>query len=269
MSKKILIVDDEEDIVITLSALLEMKNYETMVARDGEEALNKLESYTPDLIILDLMMPKVSGLQVLKILKADPEKSSIPVLVLSAIGQNSDKTEEFWKMGLKSDDFISKPFDVNVLVGRIEYLLRMSQYVSSRKPGTSGSPSHANPSSAVASGFSFDTPENTVKAFLEAYNNQAFAVEYSSLSKSLRAVYPPEEQYVASRNKVYSDEIRFNRKSTMERVVTRLVREQTATLIVIKKTSSTGNDQKEKIRFDLAMEQDGWKISSIRPMGPA
>ncbi len=265
MAKKIMVVDDEEDIVITLTTFLEMKNYETIVARNGEEALKLLEKEKPDLIILDLMMPKVSGLQVLKVIKNDPELKNIPVMVLSAIGQNSDKSEEFWKLGLKSDDFISKPFDVTALVGRIEYLLRRDQYLSAKKSKNLGVKEQAKETAKI---FSYDTPEETIRTFLEAYNSESFVAEYNSFSKQILSMYPPEDEYVASRMQVAMSEKKFNKKIYLDKVITRLEKGDKAIYIVVKKEKLGSSEKKEKIKFELIKEGNEWKILRIQPIGP-
>lgn len=258
MSKKILIVDDEEDIVTTLQALLESKDYQTIIARDGEQALKILEDNIPDLIILDLMMPRVSGLQVCKQLKQDPEKKQIPIIILSAIGQTSDKPEEFWKLGLKSDDFISKPFDPNSLIGRIEYLLRRGQYVSSKK-------NKENAQSTEAQKFSYETPKETVRSFLEAYNNRNFVVEFQALSSKLMGHYD-QDQYVSSRNQVYLNEQKYSPLVSLDRVISEKVQDDKATLVVVKKKVFNTKDHFEKIRFELEKDGDEWKIVNIQPL---
>jgi len=259
MSKKILLVDDEEDVITTLQAMLQSKNYETIIARDGEEALKVLNEGTPDLIILDLMMPRVSGLQVCKKVKSDPEKKDIPVLVLSAIGQSSEKSEEFWKLGLKSDDFISKPFDPNALLGRIEYLLRKKGYVSAKN-----SRSEKNAPEREID-FSYASPRETVRSFLEAYNSQDFAVEFQALSSKMMGDYD-QDQYVQSRNQVYLSEKKYSPHVTLDKVISEKVGEEKATLIVVKKKVFQGTDHLERIRFELEKEGDEWKITNIQPL---
>lgn len=266
MSKRILVVDDEEDIVVTLTALLEMKNYETLVARNGQEALDLLETERPDLIVLDLMMPKVSGLQVCKTLKADPEMKDIPILVLSAIGQNSDKSEEFWKLGLQSDDFIGKPFDANVVLGRIEYLLRKDQYVSAGNPGNTMAP--APDVNSVASA-DFSSPESTIRVFVEAYNNQNFDAEFEALSSKLSSMYPPKDQYIMSRTQVFQREKSYQKNVSLDKVVSKLVKESSATYLIIQKEEMNGASRGVKLKFELEKEGSEWKITRIQPLGNA
>lgn len=121
MSKgKILVVDDEVYIVHILDFSLGMEGYEVVTALDGEQALAKVKSDKPDLIVLDIMMPKLDGYETCKILKSAPETKNIPVILLSAKGRNVDQ-----KMGFQvgADDYITKPFSPRKLVERIKLIL--------------------------------------------------------------------------------------------------------------------------------------------------
>ena len=121
MSKgRILVVDDEIYIVHILDFSLGMEGYEVITALDGEAALEKVKSEQPDLIVLDIMMPKLDGYEVCKVIKGNPDTSHIPVILLSAKGRNVDQ-----KMGFDvgADDYITKPFSPRKLVERINQLL--------------------------------------------------------------------------------------------------------------------------------------------------
>ncbi len=134
MSKgRILVVDDEIYIVHILDFSLGMEGYEVLTALDGEQALERLKTDKPDLIVLDIMMPKVDGYEVCRTIKANPETQHIPVILLSAKGRNVDQ-----KMGFDvgADDYITKPFSPRKLVERINALL--GQTVS-EKSNTSSS----------------------------------------------------------------------------------------------------------------------------------
>lgn len=121
MSKgKILVVDDEVYIVHILDFSLGMEGYEVVTALDGEEALAKVKSEKPDLIVLDIMMPKLDGYETCRILKSDPEAKHIPVILLSAKGRNVDQQMGF-QVG--ADDYITKPFSPRKLVERIKLIL--------------------------------------------------------------------------------------------------------------------------------------------------
>jgi len=116
MSKKILIVDDEPDTVELAKMVLSYEGYETTIAYDGDEALEKIRLETPDLVLLDIKMPKKDGLEVCRELKQDPEYKHIPILMFTAKAHNRD-LELGWEAG--ADDYITKPFSGVALLERI------------------------------------------------------------------------------------------------------------------------------------------------------
>jgi two-component system alkaline phosphatase synthesis response regulator PhoP len=117
---KILVVDDEIYIVHILDFSLGIEGYEVMTALDGEQALAKVAQNRPDLIVLDIMMPKLDGYETCKALKQNPATHDIPVILLSAKGRNVDQ-----KIGFEvgADDYITKPFSPRKLVERINAIL--------------------------------------------------------------------------------------------------------------------------------------------------
>ena len=117
---KILVVDDEIYIVHILDFSLGMEGYEVLTALDGEQALEKARAEKPDLIVLDIMMPKLDGYETCKLLKSDESTRGIPVILLSAKGRNVDQ-----KIGFEvgADDYITKPFSPRKLVERINAIL--------------------------------------------------------------------------------------------------------------------------------------------------
>src|SRR5262249_18301641 len=117
---KILVVDDEIYIVHILDFSLGMEGYEVLTALDGEQALEKAHAEHPDLIVLDIMMPKLDGYETCKMLKSDESTRGIPVILLSAKGRNVDQ-----KIGFEvgADDYITKPFSPRKLVERINAIL--------------------------------------------------------------------------------------------------------------------------------------------------
>ncbi|TMQ72692.1 MAG: response regulator [Candidatus Eisenbacteria bacterium] len=117
---RILVVDDEIYIVHILDFSLGMEGYEVITALDGEQALEKARSEKPDLIVLDIMMPKLDGYETCKLLKAEEGTKHIPVILLSAKGRNVDQ-----KIGFEvgADDYITKPFSPRKLVERINAIL--------------------------------------------------------------------------------------------------------------------------------------------------
>lgn len=119
--EKILIVDDEKDIVKLLEYNLKKEGFRTVTAYDGNEALEKAGREHPDLILLDVMLPEVDGLEVCKQIKKDPATRSVPVIMLTARSQETDKV-----IGLElgADDYVTKPFGVRELLARVKALLR-------------------------------------------------------------------------------------------------------------------------------------------------
>jgi len=117
--EKILIVDDEPAMRLGLKDNLEFEGYQVELAQDGEEGLSKIETGAFDLIVLDIMMPKISGFDICKKMRAD--KNFTPVIFLSAKGEELDKV-----LGLEfgADDYITKPFGVRELLARIKAVLR-------------------------------------------------------------------------------------------------------------------------------------------------
>lgn len=108
MPKKILAVDDERHIVRLVEVNLQRAGYEVVTAYDGREALEKVKSEKPDLVVLDVMMPYMDGFEVLKNLKADPETEQIPVIMLTAKAQDADVFRG-WQSGV--DCYLTKPFN--------------------------------------------------------------------------------------------------------------------------------------------------------------
>ena len=121
MKEKILIVEDEKDIVKMLEYNLKKESFRTASAYDGEEGLEKAHSEHPDLIILDLMLPGMDGLEVCKSLKSEIKTSGIPVIMLTAKAQESDKVVG---LELGADDYVTKPFSPRELLARVKAVLR-------------------------------------------------------------------------------------------------------------------------------------------------
>jgi len=121
LQKHILIVDDEEDILELVRYNLEINGFQTTCVSNGEQALKTPRIHHPDLIVLDLMLPSIDGLDVCRILKGDSDTKSIPILMLTARGEESDIVKG---LEIGADDYITKPFSPLVLVARVKALLR-------------------------------------------------------------------------------------------------------------------------------------------------
>ena len=118
--KKILIVDDEQDIVETLKFILEAHGYNCFCAYNGEDGLNKAKEIMPDLIILDVMMPKINGYKISRLLKYDNKYKNIPIIMVTARSQEQDKL-----IGEETgvNEYISKPFELEEILAIVKRYL--------------------------------------------------------------------------------------------------------------------------------------------------
>src|SRR5215468_11004653 len=122
MSKaKVLVIEDDRSLAEVLSYNLKGAGYEVLVATDGQDGLLKAETKSPDLVVLDLMLPVVDGLDVCRRLRAQPATREIPIIMLTAKAEESDEIVGF---SLGADDYVTKPFSVKVLLERIKALRR-------------------------------------------------------------------------------------------------------------------------------------------------
>ncbi|MBC8159268.1 MAG: phosphate regulon transcriptional regulator PhoB [Rhodospirillales bacterium] len=121
MSSQILIVEDEAALVTMLRYNLEQDGYHVEEAGDGEEALLKIDESKPDLILLDWMLPRLSGLEVCRRIRRKPETQDLPVIMLTARGEESDRVRG---LDTGADDYVTKPFSPKELLARIRSLLR-------------------------------------------------------------------------------------------------------------------------------------------------
>jgi phosphate regulon transcriptional regulator PhoB len=120
-SFRILIVDDEKDLVDLLSYNLEKEGYAVLRAYDGDEALKIIRSRKPDLILLDLMLPGIQGMEICRIVRKNPETAALPIIMLTARGEEVDRIVGL-EMG--ADDYVTKPFSVRELLARVRAVLR-------------------------------------------------------------------------------------------------------------------------------------------------
>jgi len=120
MAHKILIVDDEPNIVISLEFLMKKEGFDIAIAGDGEEALAKVASFKPDLLLLDVMMPKKSGFEVCEALRADPALAGLLIVMLTAKGRD---TEVAKGLAIGADAYVTKPFSTKDLVAKVKSML--------------------------------------------------------------------------------------------------------------------------------------------------
>lgn len=120
MSRKVLIAEDEPNIVASLEFLMRQAAYEVRVARDGEEALRLVESFAPHLVLLDVMMPRRNGLEVCRRIRGNPAWQDVKVVMLSAKGRDSDVEQG---MALGANAYVTKPFSTKALLAQVSELL--------------------------------------------------------------------------------------------------------------------------------------------------
>ena len=121
MTPYILVVEDEDALATLLHYNLEKEGYEVALAPDGEEALTQIKERLPDLVILDWMLPKVSGIEVCRRLRARPETRNVPIIMLTARGEESDRIRG---LDTGADDYLVKPFAMSELSARVRAVLR-------------------------------------------------------------------------------------------------------------------------------------------------
>lgn len=127
MAKTVLIVDDESYIVKSLSFVMKNAGFETCSAGDGEEALQKLDEMVPDLVILDVMMPKLDGFEVCKAIRANPAWSSIKIIMLTAKGRDTEREKG---LALGADDYLTKPFSTRDILKRVQEMMNEERKAS-------------------------------------------------------------------------------------------------------------------------------------------
>ena len=121
MKKKILVVDDEKDIVELISYNLEQEGFAVIKAYDGQMAWERVKTAKPDLVVLDLMIPGIHGLEVCKLIRRDAATETLPIIMLTA---KSDQVDKILGLELGADDYVTKPFNVRELIARIRAVLR-------------------------------------------------------------------------------------------------------------------------------------------------
>ena len=120
MPHKILIVDDEPNIVISLEFLMQQSGYEVATARDGEDAMKKIASFQPDLVLLDIMLPLLNGFEVCQRIRENSQWNRIKVIMLSAKGREIEVSKG---IALGADAYVTKPFSTRDLIAQVQRLL--------------------------------------------------------------------------------------------------------------------------------------------------
>lgn len=124
MPDKVLIVDDEPNIVISLEFLMQQAGYEIAIAKDGQQALDALDSFRPDLVLLDVMLPHKTGFEICQMIRENPAWREMKIIMLTAKGRDVDITKG---MELGADAYVTKPFATKELVEKVREVLEKSQ----------------------------------------------------------------------------------------------------------------------------------------------
>lgn len=124
MTKKtVYVVDDEKDVCELLKITLETRGLRVFCAHDGRAGLELLKSKRPDMLIIDLKMPKMNGYEVINAIKTDDHLKDLPIIVVTSLTQESNKTDDYWKKSLEVRDFITKPFSPIDLAKKVDAFL--------------------------------------------------------------------------------------------------------------------------------------------------
>jgi len=142
--KHIVVVEDEADLADLLAYNLQRAGYEVTVARDGRDGLTKIRETTPDLIVLDVMLPQLSGYEIAREVRTDPRTASTPIIMLTARASEADQLAG---LGVGADDYVTKPFSIKVLLARIEAILRRTSAAAGEAEVVSLGPVEADLSS--------------------------------------------------------------------------------------------------------------------------
>ncbi len=256
MPRTVVLIDDEPDLLAMLRIALEAKDFEVHSATRGDEGLQLIRRVHPEGVITDLMMPGMSGLELVKRLRADPEYCDLPILVISALGAESDKPEEFWAAGLNSDDFISKPFESSELLGRLEYVLRKRQYVSTQaKAGKAPARKPVDLQNA--------SPKAVVRAFIESWNAKDFETEFACVTPAITGGLPKAE-YIARRLQVHSESAGASRKQKFEKLIEERQSGDEAFLVIERKDVAGSYETHNREEYTLKKTGEGWKIVLVR-----
>ncbi len=257
MPKKIVVVDDEQDILEIVKVTLKTKGYYIYAADNGEDGWLLIQQQHPDLVIIDLKMPKVSGLELTRRIHASEELRSIPIIVMSAIGRETGKPDEFWRAGLKTDDFISKPFDPLDLLGRVEYIFRRTDYISTQSAAkTAPTPSESAPVKKLS-------PETVVRNFVEAWNTQDFQHEFRSLGEEMTGGVSMQD-YVRRRMQCYQDERGQYYTQKVSKVENTSTNRNLSIVEILREDKKGARITKSRQTYALRKTSDGWRIVSVR-----
>lgn len=256
---RILVVDDDHEVAEFMRVTLRTKGYDVDVTFDGEEAWRYLEDHTPDLIVCDLRMPKMSGMELIKRVRANEELASMPILVVSSMTAAAQKPEEFWLKALACDELLEKPFDPLSLLGRVEYLLRRGRYASERPAEPEGAGGRVV---AAVTNTPGPGPEEVVRIFVESWNTRDFGREWDALGDEMLHGLGKRE-YAERRAQTYADE---KGDSTTHAVLESdcQISGNLAAVQILREDMDGGLPKRKDERYTLKRTHEGWKIVAVR-----
>jgi CheY-like chemotaxis protein len=264
MSKTLLVLDDDPENLEIMTAVLRSKGYEVIGCGNGAEGFRLLLKHRPDLAVVDLKMPGMSGLEFCRRLRRTPEVAQTPVLVVSGLLDDRDKPDAYWAAGLGADDYLAKPFDPLALLSRAEYLLRKGRYVSDAVEApvaTDRSPS-SPPSDPAPRASQSLSPQEVVRVFVESWNSGDFGAEYDAMGEEMLGGLTRTE-YIQRREQSRADD---RGRTASQRVLdaTQSVSHHVAKVICLREDIVGGIPRAKEETYVLKQTQAGWKIVSVR-----
>lgn len=263
--KDILLIDDEQDVLDVVRAVLKTRGFHIRTAVGGEEGLQLAREQTPDLIICDLMMPRVSGREVIKQIKADETLAKIPFITLSAIGADKNKPESFWAHGLGVDEFMSKPFDPLDLLGRVEALLRRDSYVqggNTPKPIKQTATEAAKPVAHIHLPDPETPPAEIASKYIECWNDKNWLLEYKLMAEEMTSAYTY-EQYAEARNAAVEEDA--GKSIVVNGVIDVLVSANMGKVVLEKsEVFSGGRSWLRKSTVTMMKTKAGWRVMRVK-----
>lgn len=267
MSKRILVIDDEQDVLEIVRATLRTKGYSVQTTLTGVEGLYKAERDQPDLVVVDLAMPGMSGIEFMKKLRANPATANLAVVVMTPIPPDDKYPESFWRQSLGCQELVVKPFDPLGLLGRCEAVLRTMDYQRARGEAQGETPIVARvegQESNAAALLARCEPAQVVTYFVESWNDANFAVEYHCLADEMTGGITVHD-YVVRRRDVYLEEQRTKRRTQN---VVQILEEATSVnmaKVIIEREDAEGfRKGRRRESYVLKKTDRGWKIVSVR-----
>jgi len=260
MSKRILVIEESQESAAALRKIIEARGYEALSTCDGAEGWALIQNEKPDLVITELRLPGMSGLEICKRVRSAAALSATPIIVVTSVTADSDKPESYWASGIGCDEFVTKPFDALNIIGRIEYLLRRNDYMSATP--AAAAPTASAAVSPVHHPSAAGDPRDVVRIFIESWNTKNFSREYDTLGDEMLGGIGREE-YVMRRAQLYADEQGQNTTHKVLDIYAE-VSHNAATVDCLREDTTLGVAHAKDERYVLKKTPEGWKIISVR-----